>query len=507
MAPEPRLEARSAPTTGLGWDERPDESAVTPYLRALRAHWLLALLVFLTIVGAAAAYTSVRSETYQADAELLVNPIPRDDVTLISLPLVKETGDPTRTIQTAAELVDSHDAADRAARRLGDGWTRHRVENATEVSPQGQTNILEITATAGTAREAAAVANAFAEAALEVRSETLRPLAVRAQRQVREQLEALSDPRSPAITELERARGQLDAILAGQDPSLSVSQLAVPPRSALGLAPWLVLALAALAGLVLAAGTALLTDVLTPDRISSEEELRSTYPMPILSRIPKLPRRRVRPQPETLDMDPLVREAFRTLHVQLDSTGARRRAIMVTSASRGDGKTTSSANLALEIAATGALVIAVDADLRKPDLARQLGLGDGPVAADPDRVEAPTDDPLKPVPGQPSMWVLELAELVEMHGPERSRSRIQGLISGLLGAVDYVVVDTAPLGEVSDALMILDEVDDVVLVSRLGNTRKLSLEFTREMLTRVGVQPTGAVVIGGRTSAGRYPYG
>lgn len=505
MALEQRSPQRGSRAPFPAFDVRPGESAASPYLRALRRHWLVAALVVLATLVGAGVWMTIQESTYQADAELLVNPVPRDDATLLSLPLVKDTGDPTRTIQTAAELVDSHDAAEKAAGLLGGDWTRSKVESATDVSPQGQTNLIEIVAQASSAEEAAAVANAFAEAALEVRRETLRPLAENVLEQVNERLDNLSDPRSPAVVELERARGQLEAILAGEDPSLSVSQLAVPPGSPLGLPTWMVLGLTLIAGLVLATGSALLLEVLLPDRLGSEDDLLGVFPAPILARIPRLSRDRVRPDPRDLEMDPVVREAFRTVHLQLDRDAERKRAIMIASASRGDGKTTAAANFALELAATGALVIAVDGDVRKPDLGRVLGVGRGAVP-DVGSAALPTDDPLKPVPGQSSLWLLDLSEIGDLQGAGRYQ-RMRGLITGMLNAVDYVVVDTPPLGEVSDALMLLDEIDDVVVVSRMGNTRRLSAEIARDLLDRAGVQIAGFLVVGGRKTASRYPYG
>src|SRR5688572_22671185 len=118
---------------------------------------------------------SVRAPDYRTDAELLVNPLPDDRLT--SLPIVHDTGDPTRTIQTAAELVDSHAIAELTAKELGDPWTRGKVSSAIEVSPQGQTNIIEITATWTDAETAAKLANAYANAVVSYRQSLLQPLA------------------------------------------------------------------------------------------------------------------------------------------------------------------------------------------------------------------------------------------------------------------------------------------------------------------------------------------
>jgi Mrp family chromosome partitioning ATPase len=88
-----------------------------------------------------------------------------------------------------------------------------------------------------------------------------------------------------------------------------------------------------------------------------------------------------------------VREAWRTVQVQLDRDDRRHRAVMVASASRGDGKTTAAANLALELAAGGALVIALDADLRKPDLGRVLGVRTGAASTEGEDVASPVGTP------------------------------------------------------------------------------------------------------------------
>ena len=73
---------------------------------------------------------------------------------------------------------------------------------------------------------------------------------------------------------------------------------------------------------------------------------------------------------------------------------------------------------------------------------------------------------------------------------------------------DYVVLDTAPLGEVSDALTIADQVDDVIVVARPGHTNRMNLQTVRDLLDGAGVQPTGLLLIGqqqGRTSS-YYTY-
>jgi Mrp family chromosome partitioning ATPase len=59
-----------------------------------------------------------------------------------------------------------------------------------------------------------------------------------------------------------------------------------------------------------------------------------------------------------------------------------------------------------------------------------------------------------------------------------------------------VVIDSSPLGEVSDALPVARQVDDVILVARPRHTDRASLQVARDLLHRAGVLPRGLVLVG-----------
>jgi len=61
---------------------------------------------------------------------------------------------------------------------------------------------------------------------------------------------------------------------------------------------------------------------------------------------------------------------------------------------------------------------------------------------------------------------------------------------------DYVVLDTAPLGEVSDALPIANDVDQIILVARPGHTNRAAFERVHELLERHENTPLGLVIVG-----------
>jgi Mrp family chromosome partitioning ATPase len=62
------------------------------------------------------------------------------------------------------------------------------------------------------------------------------------------------------------------------------------------------------------------------------------------------------------------------------------------------------------------------------------------------------------------------------------------------------VIDTPPLGEVSDAYQLLPFVDDVIVVARPGNTRRASFQFMRDLLGRAECTPLGMIIVGASPS-------
>jgi capsular exopolysaccharide synthesis family protein len=488
------------------------EGALGPYVRAFRAHRLLVAAITLLALAAAIGWLAHRSPQYQASAEILVNPLPQDNQTFIGIPdvLRDSPSDPTRTLQTAATFVDSPLAAQLAAKRVDHGYTLDSVQSAVSVDPQGQSNILAVSAKTDNAKISAQLANEFANAALQIRGQQLRGEIQAQLSQLQSRLRGV--PANDPVTRgtIAAQINQLEAANNGKDPSLSLLQTARVPTSAVGAPPWLVIALSLLAGFMLAMGTALLMELL--DRhVRDTEELLAIYPLPILARIPKLPRRLARGAQEIspLQMPPAVREGFRTLLVQLEQRPEPHRTLMVTSPTSRDGKTTSAINLAFALVGAGHKVILIDFDLRKPDVGPALGakaerglislLAEDTKLADL-LVPAAQLPPLKVVPAGTEGDIVLLEALTR---------RLPDLLKEAEQLADYVILDTAPLGEVSDALRIADQVDGIIVVTRPGHTNRTNFELMRDLLEQTGQTPLGYLVIGsmgGATSA-YYTYG
>jgi Mrp family chromosome partitioning ATPase len=210
-------------------------------------------------------------------------------------------------------------------------------------------------------------------------------------------------------------------------------------------------------------------------------------------------------------MLPAVREAFRTLMIQLGpNPEGRAHVVMVTSASTGDGKTTSAVNLAAAAAASGDPVILLDFDLRKPDVGRTLGVQAGTELTGLLQPETQLRDLLSPAPGLPALSVLTTSVAEgDVALVEALSRRLPELIADARELCNYVVIDTAPIGEISDALRLVRDVDNIVVVTRPGTTNRANFEMMRDLLERTAYTPAGFLVIGDstpRTSA-YYAYG
>ena len=153
----------------------------------------------------------------------------------------------------------------------------------------------------------------------------------------------------------------------------------------------------------------------------------------------------------------------------------------------------------------------LDFDLRKPDVGRTLGIEEAaPPLASLVREGAALDGLLAAAPAIPGLSVLSPKVVQgDVALVEALNRRLPELMAEARAAADYVIVDTAPLGEISDALRIVQHVEDIMIVTRPGHTNRENFEVMRDLLERTGVAPKGLLVIGpvAPTSSAYYGYG
>ena len=479
------------------------EQAVGPYLRAIRRHWILVAVVTV-LAGVIAGYTAHKSgKTYQTSASILVSPLPEGSSGTLGIGTVVDTGDPARTIQTAAALIDTEQAAAATARQLGPGWSPGRVLSSVSVTPLGASNVLAVTGNATNPTDAAKVANAFAANAI-----SYRPGSV-VQQQIATTLSSLSarlaqlPPASAEAQSLATTVSQLRTMQGpNREPTLSVSQNALPPGGSTGTATWLIVLLALAGGFVLGSVAALALETFTRP-VRDRAEVLSVYDLPVLASVPKLRGMRGRKLPPW-EFPPVAFEQIRMLRVQL-TLGKRGRVIMVTSAGAGDGKTTVAAALAAAFAEVDDNVVLMDLDMRKPELTRLLGAQ--PQADGPDAANGRAGDAMVSVTQLPGVKLVP--------APTGDLARFESVIKHLPAQIAHakrqgaaVIVDTAPVGEVSEALRIAAMCDQVIVVSRPRHTDRRRLRMTRELLERAHAPTVGMVLVAEDSSlTGSYGYG
>src|SRR3989440_11752746 len=142
-------------SAGAPW-RRPQSgiSGLERYFRTL--HERLPLIVAVTLVTTLAAvlYLAVASDQYRAEADLLVTPVSQNDTALTGLPLIRESSDPTRDVETAARLVVTRAVAVRAKAQLNLSDGPNLIQQHDKADPVAQSNLVAITATAHSTTEA-----------------------------------------------------------------------------------------------------------------------------------------------------------------------------------------------------------------------------------------------------------------------------------------------------------------------------------------------------------------
>ncbi|MGB1251633.1 MAG: polysaccharide biosynthesis tyrosine autokinase [Candidatus Promineifilaceae bacterium] len=204
-----------------------------------------------------------------------------------------------------------------------------------------------------------------------------------------------------------------------------------------------------------------------------------------------------------------VSEAYRMLRTNLSfaSISSEMNCVLVTSSSPGEGKSTTSANVATVLAQTGRRVILVDADLRRPsqhkifELSTNLGLTTAlldttmPITHHLQQTKVPGLRLMAsgPVPPNP-------AELL-------NSARMQEVLQGLLEDADFVLVDTPPVLTVADAAILAPNVNGCVLVAEVGKTQMEMLEQANARMRNAGANMFGIVMNRyNARSAGYYYY-
>lgn len=493
-----------------------DKAGSQRTLSVLRRRAPVVLACLLLSPLAAFLISNQQEKQYSASASLLFRD-PGFDQKLFGSSILDRSSDPDREAATNVRLVSLDVVASRAGRRLG-GIDRSRIADTVTVAPEGQSDVVRVTATHESPRSAARIANVFAEEYIRFRRDADRNKIREAQGILRRQLRAPAqqDGSAPAGSLREQAQ-QLDVLASLQTGNAELVERAEIPSSPSAPRTQRNTVIGGVLGLLLGLGLAFLIERFDR-RIRDPKEVEEIFDRPILGAIPDS-RALARTELTHEVLPARDGEAFRMLRANLRYFNIDHdiKSVLVTSAAPADGKSTVSWNLAAAAAGGGGRALLIEADLRHPVLADSLSMqgelglstilsGDGAL-----------NDVAQQIPvqagasgrGLRTVDVLLAGSLPPNPADLLESDRMREVISAAEKSYDLVVIDTPPTSVVSDAIPLVNQVGGVIVVVRLAKTSREAAIHLKNQLSHLDAPVLGAVVnaIGSGGEAYGYGYG
>jgi capsular exopolysaccharide synthesis family protein len=494
--------------------EREEQAGPVVLLRTFRRQILIIIACAVLVPGAALAFSLLQQKQYSATASLLFRD-PQFDQKLFGS-AVFTPQDPNREAATNVKLVSLGVVGDRTAKALKGLRDAGQITTEVVVTSAGQSNVANITATDPDPVVAAKLANTFAEQYIAFRRDADRSKIAAAQRLVQQQLTGLpkAEQDRPQGTALRQRAEQLQILAALQTGNAELVQPASVPGAASSPRPLRNTAIGLMLGILIGLGLAVLRERFDR-RLKDPKEISESFDRPLLGAIPES-RNIARAHQGTLELGAGEAEAFRMLRANLRYFNVDRRVIsvLITSASAGEGKSTVAVHLAAAAASSGAKVLLLESDLRRPTLAKRLGVSQSAGLSHVLSGDLTIHDAAQAVPVSASRRVEGLRTMdVVVAGPIPPNpadllesERMREIIRRAESEYDLVIVDTPPTSVVSDAVPLVKEVSGVIVVTRLGQTTRESAATLRNQLENLNAHTLGVVVNAiGRT--GRYGYG
>jgi polysaccharide biosynthesis transport protein len=190
-----------------------------------------------------------------------------------------------------------------------------------------------------------------------------------------------------------------------------------------------------------------------------------------------------------------VAEAYRILRTNLLFTcpGDSGRVLVFTSANPGEGKTTTSANVAGALALNGAKVLVIDADLRRPTMHQHFGASKTPGLSDLIVGKAQPSEVIQNTRFK-GVFLLPCGYIAPNPTELLGSPAMRELLKVLKTRFDWVIVDTPPVLAMADTPVLAQFVDGVVLVLAAEATTRPSIQRSMDQLTSVGGHILGAVL-------------
>jgi succinoglycan biosynthesis transport protein ExoP len=460
--------------------------------RIVRHQWFIVLQAVIVTAALALVFSLTREKEYAASAGILFRSAPER---ILGDNQGGVLVDPNREAATNEGLLSLGVVARGASKRLNDELSPGEVASAIEIVSRPESDIVDVEATTRDPQLSARVANAYASAFIEFRQGSARRQIQDAIKLGRAELKRIGSGTREARALRARIR-QLRTAKSLQTGGAELVQLASAPAAPSSPKP----VRNGIVGAMLGAILGLLLAALRERRsgsVKSVDEIGQVSDLPILALVP---RSRELARLREFPARGVEAEAFRRLRTSLRYFSVKReiRSVLITSARPGEGRSTTAHELAHTMAAMGDRVALVDADMQpgKDDELEGVtspGLSGVLIGADLDDAllevvahgaasgsRSLTVLPRGPLPPNP-------AELLESEG-------MRAVMAELQARFDLVILDTPPVGILTDALALLRDVSGVIVVTAIGKTTHEGLRDVSRQIRLLGGNPLGVVV-------------
>lgn len=477
----------------------------------LRRKWTVAGAVLLALL-ASLIVSLLQEPIYEAEAQMLVEP--RSGETVFQEDPTLNVQNLERAIQTEIQVLEGQRVRERVQADLG----LPDLPPKASASAVGSTDVVSVRVQSGDPEAAQRLADAYVSAYTVTRQEQARSSLQAAEAELQLKIDELqaqidaapTEQRGALVTQQATFKQRLDQLqieAALTTGGASVVKSADLPEDPVKPTPARTAALAGVLGLLLGLGAAFLLDYID-DSVKSHEDLESMSDLPVLAVVPVEPPPDNRPIALSEPHEFAV-EIYRGLRTNVQFLGLDRpmRIIQVTSSLPGEGKTTTATNLAVVLAQAGRTVVIVDADLRRPRV-HEVFL----VPPTPGLTEALLAEPIDMVVSHldGNLHVVAAGTVPPNPSEMMSHSRVGGFLEELAARYDYVIVDTAPVLPVADALALSRVVHGVLLVAQANRVSQREVTESLSRLERVGAPVFGIVLNraqASRSDGGTYGYG
>ena len=425
------------------------------YIRVIRKRWQIIVAVTLVVLAGAALATALSPKVYEATTRLFVSTSGSSD----SSALLSGSNFTQQRVKSYADVITTPNVLDPVIKELQLKTTAAKLGNQITATVPLDTVLIEVAVQDTNPRVAAEVADAVG----------------------RQFTSTVAD---------------LESVNKGQSSPVKVTVVSAPtvPIAPISPKPVRNLALGVVLGLLLGLGLALLRDLLDTT-IKDEKDCSEVTDSTVIGGIAFDPDASKNPLIVQADPHSPRAEAFRTLRTNLQFVDAAShpRSIVFTSSVPDEGKTTTTANLAITMAAGGARICVVEGDLRRPRLLEYMGMDGSRGLTNVLIGQAGLEDVLQQF-ADSSVYVVGAGSVPPNPSELLGSAAMIETLRELESRFDVVIIDTPPLLPVTDAAVLSTIAGGTVVVVGAGRVDRDHLAKSLQSLEAVNGRLLGLVL-------------